>query len=64
MEAVGQFESIVNDSGLVGLERLTTERFRTENEPGIIVMPVTSGSASHTFRPMTRRGKGMHGTGA
>ena len=25
MEAVGQFESIVNDSGLVRLERLTTE---------------------------------------
>ena len=37
MEAVGQFESIVNDSGLVRLERLTTEEItRTENEPGII----------------------------
>lgn len=37
MEAVGQFESIVNDSGLVRLERLTTEKITgTENEPGII----------------------------
>lgn len=37
MEAVGQFESIVNDSGLVRLERLTTEEITgTENEPGII----------------------------
>ena len=37
MESVGQFESIVNDSGLVRLERLTTEEITgTENEPGII----------------------------
>ena len=37
MEAVGQFESIVNDSGLVRLERLNTEEITgTENEPGII----------------------------
>ena len=37
MEAVGQFESIVNDSGLVRLKRLTTEEITgTENEPGII----------------------------
>ena len=37
MEAVGQFESIVNDSGLVRLERPTTEEITgTENEPGII----------------------------
>ena len=37
MEAVGQFESIVNDSGLVKLERLTTEEITgTESEPGII----------------------------
>lgn len=37
MEAVGQFESIVNDSGLVRLERLTMEEITgTENEPGII----------------------------
>ena len=37
MEAVGQFESIVNDSGLVRLERLTTEEITgTENESGII----------------------------
>ena len=37
MEAVGQFESIVNDSGLIKLERLTTEEITgTENEPGII----------------------------
>ena len=37
MEAVGQFESIVNDSGLVRLERLTTEEITgTENEPVII----------------------------
>lgn len=37
MEAVGQFESIVNDSGLVRLERLTTEEITgTENEPDII----------------------------
>ena len=37
MEAAGQFESIVNDSGLVRLERLTTEEITgTENEPGII----------------------------
>lgn len=37
MEAVGQFESIVNDSGLVRLERLTTEEITgMENEPGII----------------------------
>lgn len=37
MEAVGQFESIVNDSGLIRLERLTTEEITgRENEPGII----------------------------
>ena len=37
METVGQFESIVNDSGLIRLERLTTEEITgTENEPGII----------------------------
>ena len=37
MEAVGQFESIVNDSGLARLERLTTEEITgTESEPGII----------------------------
>ena len=37
MEAAGQFESIVNDSGLIRLERLTTEEITgTENEPGII----------------------------
>ena len=37
MEPVGQYESIVNDSGLVRLERLTTEEITgTENEPGII----------------------------
>ena len=37
MEATGQFESIVNDSGLVKLERLTTEEITgTESEPGII----------------------------
>ena len=37
MEAVGQFESIVNDSGFIRLERLTTEEITgTENEPGII----------------------------
>lgn len=37
MEAMGQFESIVNDSGLIKLERLTTEEITgTENEPGII----------------------------
>ena len=37
MEAVGQFESIVNDSGLARLERLTTEEITgMESEPGII----------------------------
>lgn len=37
MEAVEQFESIVNDSGLIKLARLTTEEITgTENEPGII----------------------------
>ena len=37
MDAVGQFESIVNDSGLVRLERLTTEEITgTDSEPGII----------------------------
>ena len=37
MEAVGQFESIINDSGLVRLERLTTEEITgTDSEPGII----------------------------
>ena len=37
MESVGQFESIVNDGGLVRLERLATEEITgTENEPGII----------------------------
>ena len=37
MEAVGQFESIVNDSGLIRLKRLTTEEITgTENEPGVI----------------------------
>ena len=37
MESVGQFESIVNDGGLVRLERLTTEEITgTEDEPGII----------------------------
>ena len=35
MEAVGQFESIVNDSGLVRLERLTTEEITgTEERTG------------------------------
>lgn len=37
MEATGQFESIVNDSGLARLERLTTEEITgTESELGII----------------------------
>lgn len=37
MEAVEQFESIVNDSGLIRLERLTTEEITgTESEPGMI----------------------------
>ena len=37
MESVGQFESIVNDSGLVRLERLSTEEITgTEDGPGII----------------------------
>ena len=37
MESVGQFESIVNDGGLVRLERLATEEITgTKNEPGII----------------------------
>ena len=37
MESVGQFESIVNDGGLVRLERLATEEITgTEDEPGII----------------------------
>ena len=37
MESVGQFESIVNDSGLARLERLSTEEITgTEDGPGII----------------------------
>ena len=37
LEACEQFERIMNDSGLVRLERLTTEEITgTENEPGII----------------------------
>ena len=37
MESVGQFESIVNDSGLVRLERLSTEEITgTEDGPGVI----------------------------
>lgn len=37
MESVGQFESIVNDGGLIRLERLTTEEITgTEGKPGPI----------------------------
>ena len=45
MESVGQFESIVNDGGLVRLERLATEEITgTENEPGIIERYLTLSS--------------------
>ena len=45
MESVGQFESIVNDSGLVRLERLSTEEITgTEDGPGIIERYLTLSS--------------------
>ncbi|EGK02572.1 TraG family conjugative transposon ATPase [Dysgonomonas gadei] len=37
MEAVGQFERIVNDSGFITLNRLTSDEITgTENEPGLV----------------------------
>ena len=57
MEAVGQFESIVNDSGLVRLERLTTEEITgTESEPGIIERYLTlsaDGSRTVSYTHLT-----------
>ena len=45
MESVGQFESIVNDSGLARLERLSTEEITgTEDGPGIIERYLTLSS--------------------
>ena len=45
MESVGQFESIVNDSGLARLERLSTEEITgTEDCPGIIERYLTLSS--------------------
>ena len=61
MEAVGQFESIVNDSGLVRLERLTTEEITgTESEPGIIERYLTlSADGSRTLQDMQLNPDGM-----
>jgi len=45
MESVGQFESIVNDSGLARMERLSTEEITgTEDGPGIIERYLTLSS--------------------
>ena len=45
MESVGQFKSIVNDSGLARLERLSTEEITgTEDGPGIIERYLTLSS--------------------
>lgn len=62
MEAVGQFESIVNDSGLVRLERLTTEEITgTENEPGIIERYLTlSADGTTMLQDMQLNPDGMH----
>ena len=61
MEAVGQFESIVNDSGLIRLERLTTEEITgTENEPGIIERYLTlSADGSTMLQDMQLNPDGM-----
>ena len=50
MEAVAQFESIVNDGGLVRLERLTTEEITgTETGPGIIERYLTLSAGGNTM---------------
>lgn len=61
MEAVGQFESIVNDSGLIRLERLTTEEITgTENELGIIERYLTlSADGSTMLQDMQLNPDGM-----
>ena len=61
MEAVGQFESIVNDSGLVRLERLTTKEITgTESEPGIIERYLTlSADGSRMLQDMQLNPDGM-----
>ena len=60
MEAVGQFESIVNDSGLVRLERLTTEEITgTENEPGITNGTLPSADGTTMLQDMQLNPDGM-----
>ena len=61
MESVGQFESIVNDSGLVWLERLSTEEITgTEDGPGIIERYLTlSADGSVMLQDMQLNPDGM-----
>lgn len=61
MESVGQFESIVNDSGLVRLERLSTEEITgTEDGPGIIERYLTlSADGSVMLQDMQLNPDGM-----
>lgn len=61
MESVGQFESIVNDSGLVRLERLSTEEITgTEDRPGIIERYLTlSADGSVMLQDMQLNPDGM-----
>lgn len=61
MESVGQFESIVNDSGLIRLERLSTEEITgTEDGPGIIERYLTlSADGSVMLQDMQLNPDGM-----
>ena len=61
MESVGQFESIVNDSGLARLERLSTEEITgTEDGPGIIERYLTlSADGSVMLQDMQLNPDGM-----
>lgn len=50
LESVGQFESIVNDSGLIRLKRLTSDEITgTENSPGIIEKYLTLSDGKNTM---------------
>lgn len=61
MESVGQFESIVNDSGLIRLERLSTEEITgMEDGPGIIERYLTlSADGSVMLQDMQLNPDGM-----
>lgn len=50
LESVGQFENIVNDSGLIRLKRLTSDEITgTENSPGIIEKYLTLSDGKNTM---------------